>query len=371
MTSFIVNKEVIKMKLLLILVYIVPFIAIINYRLNLLVSYLVIGIPLLLIVIINFKRILVLRKGTIELFLIFCSLLVCALFGALYKYIKYSDFDFYFIQFFFTFILYGFVILLYVDIKVFLKRYFYKYIKYLFYLISIASIVDFLLFFVFNRPELQLMYDPLDYAYNTKGLGLFGQPSVSASLISFFYLLKSRFDNKRSLFEFIFYLIAVISCLTGTGYLCIIIVIVARYWKQRLVIFTLFPLVIFISIYVFFSNIIYKVSLDYTLELVDIFKGFFEGYYIQVNSFYDILFGVDPSYIVPIDFGPLFYIGNVGVIAFVIYTCLLLYSMVKSRSYLYRFSVVILLVANLHYPVMFFPLMHFVLFFVLFFEFNE
>jgi len=62
-----------------------------------------------------------------------------------------------------------------------------------------------------------------------------------------------------------------------------------------------------------------------------------------------------------IDFGPLYFISNVGIIYVLIFMFLIVLCIIAAQNAYQRFAIYILLVGNLHYPVMFYVLMAFFL----------
>ena len=77
------------------------------------------------------------------------------------------------------------------------------------------------------------------------------------------------------------------------------------------------------------------------------------------KSFYSIflLGGISSN----IDFGPLYLISNVGFIYFISLISLFIYLILISQNHYERMSIYILLVGNLHYPVIFYMTMVFIL----------
>ena len=109
-----------------------------------------------------------------------------------------------------------------------------------------------------------------------------------------------------------------------------------------------------------------KLSLNYINELIE-YTGeeLWYPYLNLLNSPLYLCFGM-PEFPLSIDFGPLYLVGTVGLIYFIAITilCLSLYNKAKSAEM--KMSIVLMLVGNLHYPVMFYFVMNVIWFFIIY-----
>ncbi|MCT4616225.1 MAG: hypothetical protein N4A49_15310 [Marinifilaceae bacterium] len=219
------------------------------------------------------------------------------------------------------------------------------------------------------------MYNPELKSYLGKPFTLLGQPSVTSIVSTFLYITIRELKVKKNKWLFIIYLLSILSFQTGTGYISLLIVCFYLTWKYKVYYLLGLPLVGIIMYYIVINNVVVKLSHTYFVFLIELFEKFIIDYLEAVSRNYDLLMGCDPSYDLPIDLGPLFYIGKLGLITFVIYSLLLLVIMFTQRNLSLRFIILILLFGNLHYPVMFYPIMNiflmFTLYIVITFGFNN
>jgi hypothetical protein len=286
----------------------------------------------------------------------------------MYKIVKYDNPDFYYEQFFLTTIIFLFTFPIIIDFKKFLLKNILNYIKYCFYLLSFYTVYESIVFYIFSKPELQLMYKPELWSYQDKTFTLLGQPSVTATLLCFLFLINRYMVERSSVFMLICLVGVILILGTGTGFLCLLIVFLVFLYQNKLILYVSVPIISLISVAVFFSNVIYKVSLNYFTYLYDLFIEFISDYINQVTSTWDLLLGVNPKYDVPIDLGPLFFIGNIGMISFILYSLLLLYIILNVKNVNFKLSFIVLLIGNLHYPVMFYPLSHILIASIIYFS---
>lgn len=92
--------------------------------------------------------------------------------------------------------------------------------------------------------------------------------------------------------------------------------------------------------------------------MIQVFIGQTQDWLNSINSYPDILFGGTAS---NIDFGILFVISNAGLLYFLVLSSLFMYLILKADSHYDRMAIYILLIGNLHYPVLFYLTMVFVL----------
>jgi len=111
--------------------------------------------------------------------------------------------------------------------------------------------------------------------------------------------------------------------------------------------------------YIIQSDVIAKLSSEYLVYLYDYFLEIFKiTYSDNVHNIFDFLFGIDGNYNFPIDFGPMFMIAKVGFLYFFLYSLIIFYMIYKSPDRYFRMAIISLVVANIHYPALFYPIMN-------------
>jgi hypothetical protein len=106
------------------------------------------------------------------------------------------------------------------------------------------------------------------------------------------------------------------------------------------------------------SGFLNKISYEYIQEMIQVFTGQTQEWLDSINSYSEILFGGTSS---EIDFGIIFLISNVGLVYFLVLSSFFMYLILKADSHYDRMAIYILLIGNLHYPVLFYLIMAFVL----------
>lgn len=247
-----------------------------------------------------------------------------------------------------------------------------RYIKYLIYLITISILIDFLLM-SFGFVELQPMFSIEQYSYHTRPFGIFGQPSVNSSLLCFLYLFYNSLYSINKNEKDTLFIVITIGCLlqgSGSGFLSYFFVLLYKYGTEKhavriskkLILF--FILAVISLTYLILSNAVEKISLNYMKELYEFSVWeLWYPYVISIRNVTYILWGV-PNTDISIDLGPLFIIATVGVVYFIYLTIVFFYLFKKSKQLSMKFAIVLLLVANLHYPVMFYFIMNFLWFYI-------
>ena len=205
----------------------------------------------------------------------------------------------------------------------------------------------------------QLMFNEYAKSYYGKPLGVFGQFSVTSTYIVFFYMIllstgiKIR-DSKKLL---LLILIVLLLQDSGSGYIALSALLLSSSYRFKY--FRSSMIIIFLTlITIIIMNIVPKISYIYIEWLYYYFYDLYLIYCNGVNSFSDILFGIDGSYLLPIDFGPLFMISKVGLLFFILYVSLIMHVILISRNIYITLSLIMLLISNLHYPILFYPLMN-------------
>ena len=338
----------------------IPFANIITLRLNSVIVYVVITFLLILSLILNLYNPKKITSEEKRLFLIFTPIFLLSiiyLISTSLFYIENFDNVLFFLQ---TSILVP-TIPLFIDIKKIVETKLSQYLTYLIILISFSIFIDFLLLNVFNMIHLQPMYRGEDaYSYLDRPFGLFGQPSINTAILVGTLLLKRFIDKKNSLILNLLAISAIIAQGSGTGFISLLIYIIALLWEKHKILLIFGTLILSVILYyIITSEVIPKIGLEYLIFsyyyfeylIVDFFKYTpTEALWIGFSSFSDIT----------IDFGPIFMISKVGLLYFIVYTMYLLLIFYKEKSVIFRFFIISLALSNLHYPVMFYVIMHFI-----------
>lgn len=146
---------------------------------------------------------------------------------------------------------------------------------------------------------------------------------------------------------------------SGTGYIAYLLLVMTILYRYALTRYFLLPLIMIASVFIIESNIIQKVSSEYLYFLFEYFYNIVNiSYFQNIHGIADVLFGIDGKYNLPIDFGPIFMIGKVGLLYFVFYSMVLFYMIYKSSSRYFSMAIFILAFGNLHYPTLFYPIMN-------------
>lgn len=250
------------------------------------------------------------------------------------------------------------------------------YLKYLMCLITTSIIVDTILM-AMGMLTMQPMYTPEQYAYMTRPFGLFGQPSVNSTLLCLFYMLYHSLNikNKKGKdYTFLIVTIGVIMQGSGSGFISYFFVLLQKFGlpnkeriqkvSKKLIFLFVFFIIVFIGIVL--SNKVEKISLNYMLELFEFSSDeLWLPYLASLKSPYYIYFGV-PETEISIDLGPLFIVATVGLIFFLFLTFVFVYLYRKAKQISMKLIIIMLLVGNLHYPVMFYFIMNFMWFFIVY-----
>lgn len=363
----------VKEKTFLLLLLYVPWINVINYRISSLVASLLMAFLIGLLALeslvwqtkINKEYFDIIKKNFF-LFLAFVSLLGYSIFSH-----TFSDL----FLFFNLFLLLLLVIPLLIDIRSFCYKYFDAYLSYLIILVSSSIIIDFILL-ITGHVSLQLMYNSENVTYLTRPFGLFGQPSVNSTLICAFYLLKRYLHEIWNLgqirnFYFLFIVLGILCQGSGSGFIAFILLIIPIYWRRlRFFKYAFILLLACIVYYISQSELVEKLSWTYFTFLFDFVVDIFCSYVTSITSIaYLIWGGGDLPTGVTIDFGPIFYIAHVGLLLYIAFVSTLVYICIKDKNYNLRYAILILFIGGLHYPVMFYVVMHFIwllLFYVVF-----
>lgn len=250
---------------------------------------------------------------------------------------------------------------LFIDIKRIIEVKLSQYLTYLIILISTSIFVDFLLLNVFNLVHLQPMYRGEDaYSYLDRPFGLFGQPSVNTAILVGVLLLKRYIDGKNTLFLNIVSVLAIIAQGSGTGFISLLIYIIALLWDKHKVLLLFAAIIISIVLYyIIISEIVPKIGLEYLTFTYYYFEHLII-YFFKYTPTEDLWLGFTNYSDITIDFGPIYMISKVGLLYFIVYSIYLLLIVSKVNSSTFRFFIISLALSNLHYPVMFYVIMHFI-----------
>ena len=250
------------------------------------------------------------------------------------------------------------------------------YLKYLIVLLT-ASIALGTVLISIGLLELEPMYDPEQYSYWGRPYGLFGQPSVNSTLLCFFYVFYDSLNinkQKENKLLFVIITIGVLLQRSGSGFISYFFVLLLKYGlpkkknirkiPTKFIFLGIFLLIIFIGIVL--SNRVNKISLNYMIELSEFsYEELWMPYLASIRSPYYIYFGIpDVGTDVGIDLGPLFVVVRVGLLFFIFLSFFFFYLIKKSKQISMKFAIILLLVGNLHYPVMFYFVMSFIWFFI-------
>lgn len=338
----------------------IPFANIITLRLSSVIVYIVITLLLTFSFILNLykpKSITVEEKRLFFAFIPIFLLSIGYLISTLFFYIENFDSVLFFLQ---TPILVS-LIPLFIDIRKIIEVKLSRYLTYIIILISVSIFIDFLLLNVFNLIHLQPMYRGEDaYSYLDRPFGLFGQPSVNTAILVGVLLLKRYIDKKNSLFLNIVSILAIIAQGSGTGFMSLLIYIIALLWEKHKVLLFFGSIIISIILYyIIVSEFIPKIGLEYLTFTYYYFEHLII-YFFKYTSTEDLWLGFTNYSDITIDFGPIYMISKIGLLYFIVYSIYLLLIVSKVNSSTFRFFIISLALSNLHYPVMFYVIMHFI-----------
>lgn len=230
---------------------------------------------------------------------------------------------------------------------------------------SLLIFIDYLLL-LNGMGTSQIMYKPDAHTYATKPMGIFGQFSINSSYIISSYLFWLSIEKDvsyiKKIIVFLLVSIAIFLQDSGTGYFLYFILLFSLLWKYRSFKFIFMPFVMVVIYLIIYHGIIEKISYENIQILVNFFIAIIEyDYIVNINSFMDFLFGIDGNYNMKIDLGPLFLIAKLGFLYFLLYSIGLIYFLYIAPDFYFKIAIICLIVANLHYPALFYPIMNIVL----------
>ena len=174
----------------------------------------------------------------------------------------------------------------------------------------------------------------------------------------FFYSLFLATKSKSKIL-FIFVTVGVALQGSGSGFIAYLMLLVAMLRNINYIYkYVIYLLCLLTFLMLPDSGLIDKISYEYIQIMIQVFIGQTQDWLNSINSYPDILFGGTAS---NIDFGILFVISNAGLLYFLVLSSLFMYLILKADSHYDRMAIYILLIGNLHYPVLFYLTMVFVL----------
>ena len=284
------------------------------------------------------------------------------------------DDDYIFYTFYYGASIYMFLLFWFLNAGEFIYKYSYVILQYVFLILSVSIIYDFVLMY-HNMTEMQILYGTkatvneygdIRYQYLLRPLGMFGQPSVNSSLVSFsyFFMLAVEKDQHiyssvlKSVFYFAICVLALILQGSGVGVVsflgAIFFILAYRLDIKNIllpIIFFLFILYISQQFDLFLQE---KISYKGFSEIIHVFIADINATLTKVNSVRDLLIGV--SGVKLIDFqeiGFLKFIYQAGLINFILFCLFFAIMFFNSSNDYYKLAIVSLLIGTQHYESMF------------------
>ena len=350
---------IVKNHLLYIFLLIVPFFNIIVHRFD---SSIVIVISFLFLFLnFVFYKLQPLGAKQKPLYFILFLLIVSIFFSEVHSLATIGKSNFTAILFFALFLPFLIYFFLMYDLNIFLKKYLNRLMTFYILAFSISIIIDYTILHSMLDIALQPMYDG-GASYLKRPFGISGQPSVNSVLLVFFYSLflsiKSK-DKKKSYILFIFVTVGVALQASGSGFIAYLMLLIAMLKNVSYIYkYVIYLLCLTAFLILLNSGFLNKISYGYIQQMIQVFIDQSQDWLNSINSYSNILFGGISS---NIDFGILFIISNIGLIYFLVFSLLFMYLILKADSHYDRVAIYILLIGNLHYPVIFYLVMVFVL----------
>lgn len=249
-----------------------------------------------------------------------------------------------------------------------------RYLYFLSCLVTLSIGIDFVLMQI-GLITMQPMYKPEAYTYHVRPFGIFGQPSVNSCLLCFFYIFHRAINKYLHIHtgRDVLFIVVLAGCIlqgSGSGFLSLIFVLFCKFGvgkKLKIPAGKLLFVAAFFCLavaWVILNNKVDKISADYFNELYEYTNDeLWTPYLYILKNPINLLFGF-PDFPISIDFGPLYLVGTVGLVYFIIFSIYAIFLYRKSRSIDMKIGIVSLLVGNLHYPVMFYFVMNGLWFFI-------
>ena len=300
------------------------------------------------------------------LFVLFLGILL--FFSELHSVLNLNKSNFTPIRFFGLFIpVLLFYILIY-DPRVFLDKYYDK-ILYLYILFfSLSILIDYAILHSSLDLSLQPMYGDDFHSYFDRPFGITGQPSVNSVLLVFFYcLILSRHKVGETKFFFFMVSIGVVFQGSGSGFVayCMLLFQISRnlspFLRFSVGTITLVTMWWLLQEVDFFSKLARGLNSRYVEGLIEVFQSQIDDWIELIDDsmlVLHVLFGGVSS---NIDFGPLYLLSNTGLLYTLSFLGFIFMLIFKAESSYERLAFYVILVGNLHYPVMFYAIMAFFL----------
>lgn len=252
--------------------------------------------------------------------------------------------------------------------KVFAEKYLDKLLSFYILVFSFSIMIDFVILHSALDISLQPMYREEDWNYFSRPFGITGQPSVNSVLLVFFYaFFLSRNTVKKSKTLFLFTVMGVLFQGSGSGFMALImlffVMVSGFHWFIKALVYSSgFLTVAWLTLE---FKVFDHISWEYISGISMVFEWQIDDWIKLVNESYPLLSVLLGGVSSEIDFGPLYLMSNVGLVFSILFLMLMVIYVVESKNRYERFAMFILLVGNLHYPVMFYAVMAFILPFVL------
>lgn len=358
------------------LLVVAPFVNIANYRAGELFGLLLMVVPLFLFVLTGKRRHSINNYEKTVWHLSLSSIIVISI-GIAFS-IAYSIDNFYFYRFYcLSFFLLP-IFFIWGNSECFIHDKLLGLLKYYIVLIS-SSIVLGALLKAFGLDSLEPMYDVELYTYLTRPFGIFGQPSVNSCLLCFFYLFhrsatKLFSDSYLLGKDWLFFVVTlgVIFQGSGSGFISYTFVLLAKFSGKnykipwfRICLISILTIIVLYQIVL--SGVIDKISIEYIEYLMDFVNDdLIYPYKKMIKNTAFLLWGV-PEFPLSIDLGPLFMLGTIGLVMTTFIFLFLIYMLNKTNSLDMKIGFLSLIVGNLHYPVMFYMIMHFMWYIIIYY----
>ncbi len=358
------------------LLLIAPFVNILSFKVSETLGLLAVIIPFGLFVLSGRKR-KTFKKGEKTLIRLSAYSLTIIFVGIFFSLLLSID-NFYYYRFFFLFFFLIPIFLICGDSENFIKEKLLSVLKYYIILITISILLGAILKLL-GLDHMEPMYDVEKWSYLDRPFGIFGQPSVNSCLLCFFYLFhraaaKLWSDNYIHGKDWLFIVvtIGVVFQGSGSGFLSYAFVLLSKFsGKSKRIPWTRLMLIgafiVFLVYQIALSGLVEKISVDYITILYDyVYEELIDPYIKLIKTPALLMWGI-PDFPLSIDLGPLFMMGTVGLIMTIFIFVFLLYMLRKSKGIDMKLGFVMLIVGNLHYPVMFYMIMHFMWYIVIYY----
>tara|TARA_Y100000996_G_scaffold399431_1_gene368458 strand:+ start:760 stop:1893 length:1134 start_codon:yes stop_codon:yes gene_type:complete len=304
------------------------------------------------------------RSGWFVPFFLVFGLVACLLLSELHSVANLGRSNIDSIRFFGLFIPVLIFYILSYNPRIFAEKYWDKLLRFYILVFSLSIMIDFYILHSALDISLQPMYREDDWSYFTRPFGITGQPSVNSVLLVFFYaLLLSRGSFHESKLYFLFMFIGVLLQGSGSGFLALLILLNVMFmsfnWIIRIFVYSC---VLFLMIQLVLQfELFNKISVEYISGLSNVFMAQTDDWIVLVKKSEPIISVLLGGVSSGIDFGPLYFMSNVGLIYSIFFLIFIVTSAVKAKERYEKSAFLIILVGNLHYPVMFYAVMVFIL----------